>query len=66
MSAECHPDFARITSALREVVAADAIGPWLDTPNPAFAGAKPLEVIERGEADRVWQMIFLLRSSAAG
>jgi hypothetical protein len=31
-------------------------------PNEAFGGLKPLEVIERGEIDRIWQMIHLLRS----
>jgi hypothetical protein len=41
---------------------AEAIGDWLETPNPAFERLKPLEVIERGEIDRVWQMIFLLES----
>ena len=35
---------------------------WLDTPNDAFDGLKPLEVIERGEIDRLWNMIFYLES----
>ena len=43
----------------------DAIGPWLGQPNEAFAGLKPIEVIERGEVDRIWQMIFYLRSGIA-
>jgi hypothetical protein len=33
------------------------IGTWLDTPNPAFDGLKPVEVIERGEIDRIWRMV---------
>ncbi len=45
-----------------EVVAADAIPAWLDTPNEAFDGLKPLEVIERGEIDRLWNLIFYLDS----
>ncbi len=52
----------RITDALRELVAEDAVGPWLETPNKAFDGANPLELIERGETDRTWQVIFTLRS----
>jgi hypothetical protein len=32
------------------------------TPNDAFDGLKPLEVIECGEVDRIWQMIIILRS----
>jgi hypothetical protein len=38
---------------------------WLQTPNPAFGELKPLEVIERGEIDRLWSMIFYLESGVA-
>ena len=51
--------------ALGEVIQNDAIGPWLNRPNDAFDGLKPMEVIERGEVDRLWQMIFYLRSGVA-
>jgi hypothetical protein len=27
-----------------------------------FAGLKPLEVLERGEIDRLWEMYYRLRS----
>jgi hypothetical protein len=30
-----------------------------------FDGLKPIEVIERGEVDRIWQMIVYLRSGVA-
>jgi hypothetical protein len=52
----------RFRERLSEVVAPDAIAGWLDTPNDAFGGLKPLEVIERGEIDRLWTMIFYLES----
>jgi transcriptional regulator with XRE-family HTH domain len=52
----------RLQRGLAGVMEAEAIGDWLETPNPAFERLKPLEVIERGEIDRVWQMIFLLES----
>ncbi len=55
----------RFRERLSEVVAADAIPTWLDTPNDAFGGLKPLEVIERGEIDRLWNMIFYLESGIA-
>jgi hypothetical protein len=55
-------ELRRIFEALSEVIEADTIGQWMTTPNDAFEGLKPLEVIERGEVDRIWQMIFLLRS----
>jgi hypothetical protein len=40
------------------------VGPWLDTPNDAFSGLKPLDLIERGEMDRLWRMIFEVESGA--
>ena len=40
----------------------ESIGTWLQIPNEAFDGLKPLEVIDRGEIDRLWSMIYDLRS----
>ena len=40
----------------------EAIPGWLNSPNRAFDGLKPIEVIERGEIDRLWDMIFYLES----
>lgn len=48
--------------ALAEVITKDAIAEWLETPSEALDGLKPLEVIERGEVDRIWQMVYALRS----
>lgn len=58
-------ELKRLVDALSEVVQKDAIGPWMEQPNDAFDGLKPIEVIERGEIDRIWQMIFYLRSGIA-
>jgi hypothetical protein len=55
----------RFQARLAEVVEPGAIPQWLDTPNDAFQGLKPLEVIERGEIDRLWNMIFYLESGVA-
>jgi hypothetical protein len=55
-------EITRISDALAEVMDKGIIGKWLQTPNEAFDGLKPLEVIERGEIDRIWQMIYFLRS----
>lgn len=51
--------------ALSEVIREDALEEWLKTANPAFGGLKPLEVIDRGESDRLWEMIYFLRSGVA-
>jgi len=55
-------ELRRIVDAIAEVTTPETIGQWMTTPNDAFNGLKPLEVIERGEVDRIWQMIFVLRS----
>lgn len=52
----------RLRAALAGVIQQDHIATWLQTPNPGFAGLKPLEVVERGQIDRLWRMIFELES----
>src|SRR5262245_46991859 len=58
-------EIQRFQERLCEVVDPESIPDWLETPNPAFDGLKPLEVIERGEIDRLWDMIFYLESGVA-
>jgi hypothetical protein len=58
-------EIERFQARLAEVIEPDAIPAWLDTPNDAFGGLKPLEVIERGEIDQLWNMIFYLESGVA-
>lgn len=58
-------ELRRVIQALSEVIQDEAVGPWLTRPNDAFGGLKPLEFIERGEVDRIWQMIFFLRSGVS-
>jgi DNA-binding transcriptional regulator YiaG len=55
----------RFQAKLADVVRPEEIPNWLDTPNDAFGGLKPLEVIERGEIDRLWNMIYYLESGVA-
>ena len=56
----------RLCDALSEVVDSAGLGDWLKTPNDAFDGFKPLEVIEHGEIDRLWEMFYRLRSGMPG
>lgn len=58
-------ELARLLQALAEVVEPKAIGAWMLRPNAAFDGFKPLEIIERGEVDRIWAMVYALRSGVA-
>ncbi len=57
-------ELRRLTNSLAEVMKKESLGRWLQTPNEAFDGLKPLEVIDRGESDRIWSMIYFLRSGA--
>ena len=55
-------ELVRLFDALAEIMEPDYIGEWLKTPNPAFEGSTPLQVIERGESDRLWRMLYLIES----
>jgi DNA-binding transcriptional regulator YiaG len=59
-------EMKRIFEALEKLVAKVAIGPWLKESNAAFDGSTPLQVIERGETDRIWRMIYELQSGEPG
>lgn len=51
----------RLVAALAEVMPDESIGRWLQQSNKTFGGQKPIDVIDRGEVDRIWKMIFDLR-----
>ena len=55
-------ELERLFEALSKLVASKSIGPWLNRPNAAFQGSTPLQVIERGETDRLWRMVYQLES----
>jgi DNA-binding transcriptional regulator YiaG len=59
-------ELTRLFAALEKLVEPAAIGPWLKEPNPAFDGSTPVQVIERGDADRLWRMIYELESGEPG
>lgn len=55
-------EIVRLHEALTQVVQGSSVRGWFVRPNSAFEGLKPLEVVERGQIDRLWQMIFFLES----
>jgi DNA-binding transcriptional regulator YiaG len=59
-------ELSRLFAALAELVPTDQIGSWLETSNSAFEGSTPVQVIERGESDRIWRMIWELRGGNSG
>ncbi|MGH9366281.1 MAG: antitoxin Xre/MbcA/ParS toxin-binding domain-containing protein [Thermoanaerobaculia bacterium] len=56
----------RLEKGLARVMKPARMAAWLEEPNRAFRGLKPLEVIERGEVDRIWRMLFELESGTPG
>jgi hypothetical protein len=56
----------RLFREMARVMEGIEIGPWLAQPNPAFDSSTPLEVIERGELDRIWRMVYDLESGLPG
>ena len=53
----------RLLDALAEVVHQTSIPAWLHRKNSGFEGMTPLQVIEVGEMDRLWSMVYDLGSS---
>jgi DNA-binding XRE family transcriptional regulator len=54
----------RLVKALLELIPAGELAKWLATPNAGFGGKRPWTLIERGEGDRVWEMIHQARQGA--
>ena len=57
---------ARLLDGLARVMKPVQVGRWLKLPNAAFDGSTPLQVVERGELDRIWRMLFDLESGQPG
>jgi hypothetical protein len=55
-------ELVRLFDALADLMSPEAVGPWLKSPNTAFANSTPLQVIERGEQDRLWRMVHQLET----
>ena len=55
-------ELKRLVQAMAEVIDSSILKDWMTTPNEAFDGLKPIELIERGEVDRIWRMIWELKS----
>lgn len=51
-------DQKRLLNALSEALPGASLQTRLQQPNDAFDGLKPMEVIDRGQSDRLWETIF--------
>lgn len=56
----------RLWEALSDLVDPTSLGLWFQTPNESLDRLKPIEVIERGEIDRLWEMVFELQTGMPG
>jgi len=55
---------ARLCDALAEAMQPAFVGQWLDQPSEMLGDLKPVEAIERGLIDVVWQVADGLRSGS--
>lgn len=55
----------RLGAALGKIMPPQQVGSWLRTPNAAFEGQTPMQIMERGESDRLWRMIHQIDANVA-
>jgi hypothetical protein len=58
-------EMQRLHTALSRIMRPESLARWLEEPVPAFEGSSPLQIIERGELDRLWEMIYDVRMGEA-
>jgi len=56
----------RLLDALARLMKPKEVGQWLKEPNAAFDGSTPVQVIERGQMDRIWRMLYYAESGEPG
>ena len=56
----------RLLVALSRIMQPTEIGPWLVRPHPAFDKRSPLNLVQDGEKDRIWRMLYDLSSGQPG
>jgi hypothetical protein len=59
-------EFARLIAELRTIVKPEKLKDWWNKPVSNFGGSTPLQVLERGETDRIWRMIWEVREGNSG
>lgn len=59
-------EMGRLLEDLSRVMEPALVEGWLKQPNPAFDGETPLQVIERGEIDRIRRLVHELESGQPG
>jgi transcriptional regulator with XRE-family HTH domain len=55
-------EMERLRAALAEGMREEFIPQWLETPCEGLGNLKPVEVLERGEVDRLWRVVLPIGS----
>ncbi len=56
----------RLLDNLSRLMKPTDVGRWLKSPNSALDGATPVQVIESGQTDRIWRLLYFLESGEPG
>jgi hypothetical protein len=59
-------EFGRLITDLRTIIKPEKLKSWWNQPVANFGGSTPLQVLERGETDRIWRMIWEIREGNSG
>ena len=59
-------EFGRLVAELRTIIKPEKLKTWWNQPVENFGGSTPLQVLERGETDRLWRMIWEIREGNSG
>jgi hypothetical protein len=59
-------EFGRLVAELRGIIKPEKLKTWWSQPVENFGGSTPLQVLERGETDRLWRMIWEIREGNSG
>lgn len=51
-----------IRTRLERLIEPEFIDSWLNFPNVAFEGKKPIELINEGHADPIYRMLYILEN----
>ena len=55
-------EMKRLRDTLADGIRAEFIAKWLETPSEGLGGLKPVEILERGESDRLQRSVLLIGS----
>lgn len=57
-------ELEKIKFALSEVIREENVENWMNSKNKAFNDEKPIDLINQGRQDEIWQMIYFLKSGS--